>query len=337
MNNTVEVRVIVPRDAVRPVPVVILLHYWGARNVSVEERIAKRLNAFGIASAILTLPYHMSRSPPGVLSGELAMKADTAHLRLVVTQAVWDVRRLIDWIEEQSELDASRIAVAGTSVGAVIGSLVYSVDERVGSAALLLPGGDLAHQIWTSSVLVPIRLEFRRQGYTLERLREELASVEPLNYATPDLGNDVLIVAAKFDEVVPPEDARKLIAAYGEPQSIWLDTGHYGGALIEWRLNRLVAEYMHAKFSGQPFNPPGSLGELTIRIGIQYNPDYKLTLAAGVDLWRSGRPLNLFVTGLATTEGFLIFAGRPFGRGFSAGVTLTQRRATWGIFWGFVL
>ncbi|MEM4407857.1 MAG: hypothetical protein QXI19_03860, partial [Candidatus Caldarchaeum sp.] len=48
-NNTVEVEVIKPRDGPTPMPVVIVLHYWGATSFAVEERFATALNERGIA------------------------------------------------------------------------------------------------------------------------------------------------------------------------------------------------------------------------------------------------------------------------------------------------
>ncbi|MCH8274800.1 MAG: alpha/beta hydrolase family protein [Armatimonadetes bacterium] len=336
-NNTVEVLLIRPRDVVEPMPIVVLLHYWGATDLNVAERFAQALNERGIATAIVTLPYHLRRSPPGVKSGALAIQPDTRHLRESMTQAVMDVRRLLDWIEAGTEFDSSRIGLAGISLGGVVGALVFGVEDRFSVGALLLAGGDLAHIIWNSTVTIEARLALRRSGYTEERLREELEPVEPLRYARPERKEDLLLVGARYDDVVPVEDTRKLVAAYSRPETIWLETGHYGALFVERRIYRTAAAFFDARFAGRPFEAPESLGAPTLRLGLHFNPDYELTIAAGVDLWRSDRMGRTFVSGMLTPEGPLLFGGRRISDGFSFGVAATMRRLTWGIFWSVVL
>src|SRR5579862_3788084 len=49
-NNTVPLRILVPAGSEGPVPVVILLHYWGARDQKVERALAAELNRHHIAA-----------------------------------------------------------------------------------------------------------------------------------------------------------------------------------------------------------------------------------------------------------------------------------------------
>lgn len=335
-NNTVEALVVLPRERVGVIPVVVLLHFWGAPDLKYEERIARQLNINRIGAVILTLPYHLSRSPSGYQSGELALKADTQHLVLSMTQAVYDVRRLLDWVVTQPWADRSRIGISGISLGAIVASISYSVDERIKQGAFLFGGADLAFILWNSSVTLRTRMEFRQQGYTEEKLRSEIASVEPEQLARKS-EQDPLIVGARYDEVVPPEATRKLAKAHAVSTIVWLDTGHYGGALAERRVNRLVVDFFSARFSERAFEPPEGIGAPTIRLGLQYNVNQGFTFALGLDLWRSPPGSRMFVSGLLTPKGFSIYGGRSISHGFSVGLVFTGRHVAPGVFWSVVL
>ncbi len=336
-NNTVEVEVFEPRDARRPMPLVILLHYFGATDLGVERRFARNLNARGFAAAILTLPYHLQRTPPGKISGEYALRPDAGFLRETMTQAVFDVKRFLDWVEQRPlQFDLSRIGIAGISLGAVVGSLALAVEPRITAGAFLLGGVDVAHLIWHSSATINARNVFRGQGYTEQRLRDELASVEPTTYPRREIGERVIVVGARFDEVVPRASTLKLIEMFDAKTEVWLESGHYGGAIAERRLYRTVAEFLQAKFLGEAFDGSPGVQVPTIRVGVHYNTDYKLTVAVGLDIWRAPRNGG-FVSAILTPEGPAAFGGVSISRGLALGATITPKRATWGAFWSVVL
>lgn len=336
-NNVVEAEIWIPRDAPRPMPVVVLLHYWGASDFVVEERFAKELNFRGIAAVMMTLPYHMRRSPSNVASGAMAIRPDTNHLREGLTQAVFDIKRLVDYLSTKSEFDMQRLGISGVSLGAIVASLVYNVEPRFRCAAIILGGGDIAHIIWNSSFTVDIRTDFRKKGYTEEQLREELRPVEPLEYVDPHREDNVLIIGAKYDEVIPPESTQKLIDAYGNARVVWLTTGHFGGALVERKLFRTATGFFESKFFAKTFEIPSTISAPTLRLGVVLVPDYELTIAAGMDLWRPKRLRNVVVNGWVTPEGPLLWANLELEGGFGAGFALTKERLTFGIGWSVVL
>lgn len=335
-NNLVEAELYFPRDVARPIPVVVLLHYWGATDLQAEQRLARRLTDLGIGAAILTLPYHMRRSQPGVRSGQAALQPDPEALKTTMTQAVMDVRRLIDWLTANPEVDKNRIGLAGISLGGIVGALAAGVDHRISVAAFVLSGGDIAHMMFSSSVTVDVRRELRRKGITEEDLRSSLASIEPLNYARPAIGSSVLVVKARFDQVIPPEDAEKLAAAWNAQNVVTLETGHYGGALVERRLYRTISTFFDGKFSARDVRLPSKVNSPTIRIGLHYGHEHGLTVGAGLDLWKS-KNRDSFATGLISATGPMLYVGREFRFGLSAGVTLAKSGLTVGLFWSMVL
>lgn len=335
-NNTVEVELLLPRDAPKPFPCVILLHYWGATDNQAVIRLGRRLNEKGIGAAILTLPHHMRRAAPGSRSGLAAIQPDPASIRENMTQAVFDVKRLIDWLQTNPDINDEKIGLAGVSLGGIVGALSTGVDSRIAAAAFLLAGGDLAHLLFNSSVTVEVRRELRRKGIDEADLRKELQPIEPLNYARPDLGPTVLVVGAKFDNVVPVPDTEKLIEAWHPGTVVTLDTGHYGGVLVERRIFRTVADFFASKFNLSPDTQPKSFGSPTIRVGLSYAYDYGLTVGAGIDIFKTPKR-DWHVSGFITPIGPVLFGGKEVGNGFSVGIGASRKGPTIAAFWSVVL
>ncbi|MCS7301527.1 MAG: alpha/beta hydrolase family protein [Fimbriimonadales bacterium] len=337
-NNMVRAWWLVPAERVGRAPAVVLLHSLGVRRPELELGLARELVRHGIAVLLMTLPYHMERTPLGRGSGEMILMGDIPLLREAAVQATWDVRRAFDWLQRQPEIDPDRIALVGVSLGAILGSTALASEPRVHTAVLILGGADLAHVLWESVLAIRARARLRREGYTLEQLRAELAPVEPLKLLTPDLGEKTFVIGARFDIVVPTEDTEKLIRALGNPKVFWLNTGHFGGGLVQRPLFRMVRQYLQARFEGQP-NPPNApnLFAPTVRIGAIYSAGRDFRLALGTDFWRSDRNGTLFVSGVLTPRGGSLFAGVRLRLGFSAGVEITPRRTYGAVFWHFVL
>ncbi len=336
-NDTVRPRIIVPTGTFGPVPVVVLLHYWGASDVSLERNIAKRLAQAGVASVIVPLPYHLDRTPQGMVSGQLAVEPDMHKLQATMRQSLLDVRRAVDWIESRSEFDKTKIGIAGTSLGALVSALAFAVEPRFAASCYLLGGADIAHILWHSSRVVSQREELRRQGYTEGKVRQELAGIEPLNYLDKADTRPSYVIAAKFDTVVPPADAEKLIGALGNVQSTWLDTGHYGGALVQNKLVRAVAGFFSQTFRGPGFAAPNSLYAPTIRWGINLNDETGLQVMAGIDVWRLRANGETFAAVMITPRGGAGFIGHTISKNLAIGVTVLRKRTTIGALWSIVL
>jgi dienelactone hydrolase len=337
VNNVVPVRAILPADIKGPVPVVVLLHYLGATDLKIERSIAAELVRHGVAAVLVALPYHLGRTPPGHMSGELAVQADPEKLTATMVQSVWDVRRTMDWILTRPEFDAANVGIGGTSLGAIVATLVYAVDSRFSRASFVLSGADLAHIMWHSSRVVTQRDQLRSKGYTESKLREALRPIEPLEFL-PGRGPGVtFVVGARHDTVIPPVDTQKLIDALHDPKVLWLDTGHYGGAFVQRKLLRTVATFFVDELQGRDFQVPPHLRAPTLRVGLDLNPTTGTQVAAGIDLWANNANADTFASFLLTPRGAQLFIGQRIDRGFAAGITIMRRGATIGAFWSTVL
>ncbi|MDW8107027.1 MAG: prolyl oligopeptidase family serine peptidase [Armatimonadota bacterium] len=336
-NNSVRAWWLVPAERGGRAPTVVLLHSLGIRRPELEMALAREFARNGIAVFLMALPYHMSRTPPGQDSGGAILSGDVALLRSAAVQAVWDVRRAFDWLQRQPETDPERIALVGISLGAILGATVLGVEPRVHTAVLILGGADLAHVLWHSVITLRARARLRRDGYTLARLRAELAPIEPLNLLTPEHGTKTFVIGARFDIIVPTEDTEKLIRALGRPKVLWLNTGHFGGGLVQRPLFRLIRQYLQARFAGENPTNTHEVWVPTLRIGAIYSAGRDFRLALGTDFWRSDKNGTLFVSGVLTPRGSSLFAGIRLRLGFSAGAEITPKRTYGAVFWHFVL
>ncbi|MCC7229793.1 MAG: alpha/beta hydrolase family protein [Fimbriimonadaceae bacterium] len=336
-NNVVPVRAFVPTLGSAPHPVVLILHFWGARDLKVERSLAGQLARRGIASVIMALPYHLGRTPPGKRSGELAIQPDPAALRATMTQAVRDVKRTVDFIASRSEFDGSRIGISGTSLGALVASLAYGTESRFSRAAFVLGGMDLAQILWSSSLLVEARDALRRRGFTENRLRFELAEVEPLTYIGTRKSDQPFIIGGRFDTVIPTSATDALIGSFEHPKVLWLETGHYGGIFVQSRILKEVANYFQAEFGGNAYVAPKRIFVPTLRIGVEGSTSNGMDIGVGIDLWKSNRSGDWMGTGLITPRGPQLFLGYRVSAGLSIGASIGTKRVGAAIFWSRVL
>jgi dienelactone hydrolase len=335
-NNQVKLRVYLPNDSVGPVPVVLLLHYWGAPDTKVEDEIATLLARRGIASVAMPLPYHLARSPIGRRSGELAILPDPQALNRTMSQAVLDVQRTIDFIETRHEFDREKIGVGGTSLGAIVAATAFGVEPRIKTATFLLGGADLAGLVYSSSKVSLIKNALERKGIGEAQLRQALAPSEATSYLRTSDKRPTLLVTARFDTVVPTRSSDALANALGNNERIMLDTGHFGGFLVQARLAQTVARYFDSKLNGHAFALPRTLFAPTVRLGLTYDSPRGLQIALGMDIWRANVDRDGFGAVLLSPKGVSFFLGKDIGNGLSVGASIMPRHASLGAFWSVV-
>jgi len=335
-NNTVHLTCLMPSDRVDAVPAVVILHYWGAYDLFVEKKMAAQLNRHGIGAVIVSLPYHLQRTPKGHISGELAIQANPTALGQTMLQSVLDVRRTIDWIQSRSELQKGDVGLAGTSLGTIVASLVLGVEPRVKSAVFLIGGVDLAGIMWNSSRVVQQRESLRRDGFNESVLRERLVAVEPATYLKTAPPRPALVIGAKYDTIVPSQYTQELINLLHEPVVQWLPTGHFGGALAQHGILRAQTDFFVSSFTGTAFRKDLSLNAPTIRFGVIYDGGTP-EVAAGIDLIHTKSTRQKWiVSALASPRRFRIVGGYLPSANMMLGVSLSNRRVSPGVFWSFV-
>lgn len=338
-NQTVYAEVFIPRQTETQMPAVIILHSWGVQKPDIELSLARSLARRGFVTAVMTLPYHIQRTPGGYLSGELMIVPDADHMRDTMRQAALDVRRLVDWLQAQPQIAQDKLGIVGISLGAIISALVLGVEPRLKSGVLVLGGANLAHVLWRSPLTMNVRGELRSKGIGYEQLRREMEPVEPLTFLRGQYGERVLMINGRYDMVIPREDALALRNALGQGPILWLNTGHYGPALVRSALFDIVGRFLSAKLQDttEPFSLPGTLHEPTIRIGLLYSGVWGARVSAAVDVWRWEREGRAGVALQVSPRNISVLMGfRPLSP-LHVGVELSSRAPSAYVLFHFVL
>ena len=199
-------RLLLPAPAGAPHPLVLLQHgLGGSKDAPYVLAAAGPWVRAGAAVAAIDFPLHGERAsaklPPDLLRGFVGIAGAPSTLLLgLVRQAVTDLRRTLDVLATHPRLDASRVAYAGFSMGAMLGALFCAADARPRAAALALGGGGLGP-----------------------------AEIDPARFIGRFAPRPVLFVNAERDEIIPRAAAETLHQAAGEPkQIVWFDTNHAG-------------------------------------------------------------------------------------------------------------
>lgn len=246
-NNTVWARLWQPKGPEGRRPAVVLLHWLGG-SFHAFEIVGHALAEQGIVALMMYMPYYGPRQPKGQNRKSLFLEADLEGMAATVRQAVLDVRRAGDWLAARPDVEPSRVGVVGVSLGAIVGSLAAGVDDRFGRSVFVIGGGDLAGIIMHGSketVLQKRKIE--ATGVGLDRLRELWKDVDPCTFAGRLRPEEILMINAEGDEVVPRDCTLRLHEAAGRPELRWIKGGHYAVALHLGAVIRDIARHVSGR------------------------------------------------------------------------------------------
>lgn len=199
-------RLLLPPEGSGPFPLILLQHgAGGSKQAPYIETTAGPWAMRGLAVASIDFPLHGERAD-AKLSAQLERGwtgggSDPRLLVLmrdVAEQAVLDLGRAVDALLTLPEIDAERVAYAGFSLGAILGTVFCAVDPRPRAAALALSGAGLGPP-----------------------------SIDPADWIARIAPRPVLLVNATRDALVPRAAAEALFEAAREPrQLLWFEGTH---------------------------------------------------------------------------------------------------------------
>jgi hypothetical protein len=178
----------------------------------------------GLDVALLTLPYHGARTPPGArFSGQQFAAANPAAFNEAVRRAVYDVHVVRGWLREQTGLP---VGLLGLSLGGYLVSLTAGLCDDLDFVIPMVPPvciGDLAWRFVQRS-----RLQRRGMApaYSHDELRAMYRVHSPLTFPLRVPKERVLIIAGRGDRIVPPEHPHALWRHWGEPNIHWFSGSH---------------------------------------------------------------------------------------------------------------
>lgn len=206
-----------------PFPVIVLMHgYMQDKENFIFAGFHKPFSEKGWATIAIDAPYHGER--PGKLQDAFQTIETSEQF---YKQFVFDIFRLLDYIETLPELDKTRVGYFGISMGSILGSIVAGIDQRIRVMIFTLGGSDL------TCVLKGINLSGPKnvKGFATEKdaksFVERYAYIDPANYLSKITGRPVMFYNAKDDLIIGKECAENFQNAIGEPKKvIWGKGGH---------------------------------------------------------------------------------------------------------------
>jgi dienelactone hydrolase len=221
-------------------PVIMLLPVFNGQ-LAISRFFARYFANQGWAAIVVT----RGRDPLDALTAP----ADTVESNL---QAY---RRVLDWVEQQPELDAQRIGVLGISLGAMDGVMLAALDRRVHSLVIAMAGGDLSYLL--------VNTNHRRVSRTIDDLAEDLGTsreavgeklgaamkLDPLALAPYIDAERVFMVLTRTDAIIPFKAQEELRSTMGSPEALYLVTGHRPSIVFFPKMRNAAFEFFARRFA----------------------------------------------------------------------------------------
>lgn len=223
-------------------PVVVLLPIFNGQ-LGIPRYFARYFANQGLSAVVVT----RGRDPLAALTAP----AETVQGNLL------DYRRVLDWIERQPELDASRIGLFGMSLGGMDAVMLTALDRRVRALVVAMAGGDFSYLLENTN--------YRRVVRTIGEIAEESGTsraalvaqldaaigIDPLAVARYIDAERVLMILTRTDAIVPFEAQQELHTTMGSPEALYLATGHRASVVFFPKLRSEAFEFFARQFEQQ--------------------------------------------------------------------------------------
>lgn len=196
----------IPTNHQKPAPVVVMLN--GATTTK-EETFIWTATLRDRGFAILALDW------PG--TGESVDGQPLSSFCDDMTEGIFEL------IESEPDLDASRVALLGASLGGVVAFRMAASDRRIGAVVTLTPPFDPRPWVAAINPMVASQLvSLAGQAASIQVLIADFSLVD----VVARIRCPALVFGAARDLVVPPEEAVKLTSALGELGTlVWYPDG----------------------------------------------------------------------------------------------------------------
>ena len=189
---------------------VVFMHWLGSPNGNRDEFLdeAVALAQKGAVSLLVEGVFPWYQPPSGYEKDKLQ-----------VIKQVIELRRALDVLLSQPEVDPQRIGFVGHDYGAMFGSVLAGVDQRIKAYVLMAGMGNFSD--WS------LRYWPATGSKGVEAYREAMATVDPIGYIQHAAPAALLFQFSKNDAYISTEAATQFYEAGSVPKLIlWYDSSH---------------------------------------------------------------------------------------------------------------
>lgn len=210
-------------------PWLICCNGYRSGSPTMDLRLFRRYHQqLGLNVLIPVLPLHGPRkigrvSGEGFLSGQIL---DSLHAE---TQAIWDIRRLHNWIGSQG---ASSVGALGLSLGGYTTALLACLEPGLSCAIAGIPVADFARLFWRHG---PRAGMTNLASLEIDQLlvQQLLKPISPLSLPPRVPHARRMIFGGTADRLVSPDQVRDLVEHWEHPRTVWYAGGHMSFFLDE--------------------------------------------------------------------------------------------------------
>ncbi len=164
---------------------------------------------------------------------KIAPEEPVSHLEVLLHQGILRIRQITDWMADSDQVDASRMASFGISMGGIASVMTAAVEPRLRTHVVALAGGPIADILAGShdKLLVKPRSVYLARNHmdiqTLAAQMRESIKTDPILLAPYVDSRTMLMYIAVLDRTIGTAHALKLWRALNRPQAVFMPAGHY--------------------------------------------------------------------------------------------------------------
>lgn len=184
----------------------------GDRSNFLDEAVA--LANMGAVSLLINAPWAYPEF------GARAMGMTAEDMRTMFIQTTKDIRRGVDLMLSQSDVDANRTGYVGHSFGALLGGVLSGVEKRIQAYVLMAGTGSFTD--------VAVLNMPKLKGEKMEEYRRTMEPIDPVHYVGHAAPSSLFFQFGLQDNFYPKEKFLDYYEAGSEPKSIrWYEADHY--------------------------------------------------------------------------------------------------------------
>lgn len=210
----------------------IFLHSYGDRNFELYKYtlIPKFVKEYNIDIYLMELPHHINRQIPGSpFSGALFFSGNPIMTIEAFRQAVSDVSQISNQIRKKYD----EIYIAGINLGGHITMFTTLIEDFFDKYIMIQTGADLNYYI--DKIKISKFFEKKSKEYGIITEKDFNKFYKPLNfhrYYPVVEGEKIVIVAGKYDKIIPFWSVKNLEKIFVNPKTIYYDGGNFSLGLI---------------------------------------------------------------------------------------------------------
>jgi len=157
------------------------------------------------------------------------------------------LRYAIDYLEQRSDVDATRVGIMGVSLGGYFALRAAAFEPRVKAAICLAGAYNLAQHFDRYPLLTQEAFIYRLKADDEATARTALQQFD-LDGVMPQITCPLLVIMGRRDRLFPPEDSEKMVAeAGGHAELMMFEDGNHVCNNIPYKYRPQQADWMSRK------------------------------------------------------------------------------------------